>query len=142
MLIKLQFDILIHAPRARVWALMFAPATYGQWTGAFIEGSHFKGGWNTGDAMEFLAPSGDGMFAMIEEARPPEALTVKLLGDILKGEKQAAAWAPAHERYRFTEEGESTRVAVNAETAPDFEAYMRKTWPLALARLRELCERA
>ena len=142
LLLSLKFDILIFAPRQRVRECMFAPATYGQWTSAFCEGSRFEGGWNSGDAIEFLAPSGDGMFALIEDAKPFESIAIKLLGEVVNGEHRAAAWAPAYERYRFTEEGESTRLSVSAETAPDYEAYMRKTWPLALTRLRELCEAA
>jgi len=142
MLLTLQFDILILAPRTRVWSTMLDLNTYEQWTTAFCEGSTFVGGWNTGDTIDFIAPGGDGMFAVIDEARPLQSVSIKHLGEIHKGQKQPAPWAPAFERYRFTEVGESTRLDISVEVTPDFEAYMRRAWPEALARLRRLCEAA
>ena len=105
LLLTLQFDILILASREYVWSTMLSLSSYEQWTSAFCEGSTYKGGWNTGDAIDFLAPNGEGMFAVIDEARPFERIAIKHLGEIHKGQKQPAAWAPAFERYRFTEEG-------------------------------------
>ena len=141
-MLTLKFDILIHAPRHHVWALMLGHGSYEQWTSAFCEGSTFKGDWNTGDAMEFIAPNGDGMYAVIDEARPCEFVAIKHLGEIVQGEKRPAPWAPAFERYRFTDEGESTRVDVGMDVTPEYEAFMRRTWPEALTRLRSLCEAA
>ena len=140
LLLTLQFDILILASREYVWSTMLSLSTYEQWTTAFCEGSTYQGGWNTGDTIDFLIPSGDGMFAVIEEARPLQSIVIKHLGEIHKGQKQAAPWAPAFERYRFTEVGESTRLDVSVEVTPEYEAYMRRCWPDALARLRKLCE--
>ena len=140
MLLTLQFNILILAPRSRVWSTMLELNTYEQWTTAFCAGSTYVGGWNTGDTIDFLAPGGDGMFAVIEEARPLQSVAIKHLGEIHNSRKQPAPWAPAYERYRFTEVGESTRVDVSVEVTPNFEAYMRRSWPEALIRLRRLCE--
>ncbi|MDP2017553.1 hypothetical protein [Hydrogenophaga sp.] len=55
------FDILIRAPRERVWTTMLQSPTYEQWTRAFCEGSRFEGSWKAGDAIRFLDPAGNGM---------------------------------------------------------------------------------
>jgi uncharacterized protein YndB with AHSA1/START domain len=57
---KLHFEILINAPRERVWDVMLADETYRDWTSAFHPGSYFKGDWSEGSKMLFLGPNEDG----------------------------------------------------------------------------------
>ncbi len=58
---KQHFDILIQAPRQRVWSTMLESPTYEQWTSAFCEGSHYKGSWDEGATIRFFDPAGNGM---------------------------------------------------------------------------------
>jgi uncharacterized protein YndB with AHSA1/START domain len=139
------FDILIDAPRQRVWATMLHSPTYEQWTGAFCEGSRFEGSWDEGQTIRFLDPQGNGMVAVIAEHRPAQFVSIRHLGMIHDGLEDTTsdavrAWAPCHENYTFADDGGATRVTVDADVFGNFEAFMAGTWPKALARLKTICD--
>ena len=141
----LHFATVIHAPRETVWDVMLAPATYGEWTAEFMEGSYFEGSWEQGARMRFLAPDGNGMVAVIAESRPREFLSIKHVGYVKDGvedteSEMVRSWAPAYENYALSDAGDATELAVDNDVTPEFEEYMTKTWPAALARLKKLCE--
>jgi hypothetical protein len=50
------------------------------------------------------------------------------------------AWAPAFENYTLTCAGLSTHLAIDIDVPPEWEEYMTKVWPKALAKLKQLCE--
>ncbi|HEY0844216.1 MAG TPA: SRPBCC domain-containing protein [Noviherbaspirillum sp.] len=144
---RIQFSIDIAAPASTVYALMLAPDTYRDWTAAFAEGAYYEGSWETGQRIRFLAPSGDGMVAEIAENRPDEFVSIRHLGYITKGvddidSEASRAWAPAYENYTFTPTSEGTRLVVDQDVTPEFEAYLAEAWPKALQRLKVLCESA
>lgn len=142
---RLEFVIEINAPRPTVWQAMLGDEGYRYWTNAFYEGSHFSGSWDEGADIRFLAPSGDGMVAVIAENRPFEFVSIRMLGMIEKGvldttSEAVKAWAPSHENYTFADLPGGCRVTVTLETADDWVEYMRDTYPKALDRLKEFCE--
>jgi uncharacterized protein YndB with AHSA1/START domain len=143
---SLQFSVRINAYPKIVWDAMIAPDTYKVWTSEFCDGSYFEGSWSKGERIRFLGPGGDGgMVAVIEESRPYEFLSIKHLGEIKDGiedtESEAVrAWAPAFENYTFSGDGASTELKIDIQVAPQWEEYMQKTWPKALAKLKDICE--
>ena len=142
----LTFEITIHATRARVWSTMLEPESYKAWTSAFCEGSYFEGSWDQGAKIRFLSPSGDGMTSVIAENRRHEFVSIRHLGVIAKGvedttSEQVRAWAPAYENYRFSDLPDGCRLTVTVDTVPEYEQYIRDTFPKALGLLKELCER-
>ena len=145
MLKTLNFEIDIHAPRARVWDAMLGPETYKAWTAAFCEGSYYEGSWDQGAKIRFLGPSGDGMVAEIAENQPRQFVSIRHLGTIEQGvedttSEKVRAWTPAYENYRFTDLPDGCRVTVTLDTVADYEQFMRDTFPTALALLKQLCE--
>lgn len=141
----LHFSTVIHAPRKRVWETMLGPETFKAWTAEFAEGSYFEGSWDAGQKIRFLTPDGSGMTSMIAENRPYEFVSIKHLGIVKDGiddtkSDAARSWAAAFENYTFSDAGASTELKVDVDTAPDFEAFMEDTWPVALAKLKALCE--
>lgn len=141
----LHFTVDIAAPRPQVWqAMLFSPA-YEQWTAAFCEGSRYEGSWDAGARIRFLTPSGQGMVADIAEHRPAEFVAIRHLGMIEAGvddtsSDKVRAWAPSLENYTFLDAAGGTRVQVDIETLPGWEAFMEETFPKALQRLKALCE--
>src|SRR5687767_1195884 len=95
----LHFPIQIDAPPDKVWSVMLGRSTYDQWTAPFCEGSHYEGGWNQGDTIRFLTPSGEGMVAEIAESRRPDFVSIRHLGEIHKDgtedtqSEKVRAWA-------------------------------------------------
>lgn len=139
------FDILIHAPRRKVWATMLRSPTYELWTSAFCEGSRFEGSWEEGQKIRFLSPQGLGMEAEIAAHRPAEFVSIRHLGMIDKGTEDSSseavrAWAPCFENYTFTDETGGTRLRVDCDDCGAGEDWMVQTWPKALQILKTVCE--
>ena len=145
---RIQFEVIIDAPVARVCDVMIGQQSYRDWTAAFVEGSYYEGSWAQGQRIRFMSPSGDGMVAEIAEHRVDEFISIRHLGFIAKGvedtESEAArAWAPAYENYTFVRVADDkTRVVIDQDVTAEFEAYITEAWPKALARLKGLCEGA
>jgi hypothetical protein len=142
----LTLEITINAPRAVAWTNMLGAESYKAWTSPFCEGSYFVGSWDKGAKIHFLAPSGDGMTSVIAENTLNEFVSIRHIGMIENGvedttSEKVRAWAPAYENYRFVDAPGGCRVIVTLDTAPEWEQYMLDTYPKALARLKELCER-
>ncbi len=143
---QLNFSIVINAPVETVWQRMFDDAGYREWTSAFCDGSCYNGSWQQGEMMRFLSPSGDGMVATIAENRPLQFMSIKHLGFIVAGtddfsSDNVTSWAPAYENYRFRSVADGTEISVEQDITPEYEQYMQDTWPRALQKLKELCER-
>ena len=144
-MMTLHFSIDIRASRQTVWETMLARDSYRLWTVEFAEGSYFEGAWEQGARIRFLVPSGHGMVSEVAECRPPEFLSLKHLGYVRDGvedteSEMVRAWAPAFENYSLSYVGLSTHLQIDIDVTPEFEEYMTKVWPKALARLKQLCE--
>ncbi|MGC4076989.1 MAG: SRPBCC domain-containing protein [Rubrivivax sp.] len=143
---RLFFAVDIAAPPALVCERMLDPGHYRDWTTAFCEGSRYEGRWREGERIRFLAPTGDGMLSEIAAYRPGEYTSVRHVGVLSNGEEDtsgdaAEAWAGALENYRFVPTPEGTRVEIEQDVTPAYEAYLAAAWPQALQRLKALCER-
>ena len=141
----LEFDVQIEAPRSVVWDAMLGPETYKDWTSAFCEGSYYEGSWAKGAKMKFLSPGGDGMSSEIAENRLHEFVSIRHLGEILKGvedttSEKVRAWAPAYENYTFSDVPGGTKVRVAVDTVPEYETFMKEAYPKSLERLKGICE--
>jgi hypothetical protein len=141
----LHFSATFHAKREAVWDAMLSPDTYKLWTAVFTEGSYFEGSWAAGERIHFLAPNGSGMTSLIAESRPYQFISIKHLGFIKDGVEDTESasvrsWAPSFENYSFLDAGQPTDLEVDIEVAGEFEDYMTKTWPMAMTRLKEICE--
>jgi uncharacterized protein YndB with AHSA1/START domain len=142
------WETTIAAPRDIVWRTMIEPATYQDWTAAFMEGSRYEGSWAQGERIRFLSPSGEGMLAEVAENRQHEFISLRHIGMVDKNGVEdttsdaVKAWTPAFENYTFSDEAGGTRLAVDMDVAPDWEQMFEQAWPKALARLKALSEQA
>ncbi len=141
----LRFEETIRAPVAKVWDTMLEPSSYERWTTPFAEGARYEGSWEQGSRILFLVPSGDGMVAEIAENRLHERISIRHLGQIVKGvedtESDAVrAWAPAYEKYTFTAIPEGTLVVVDQDVLEGYEQFMQEAWTSGLSVLKRICE--
>ncbi len=149
-MVKLRFSTFIHASREKVWDVMLSDKTYREWTSVFMAGSYYKGGWEQGSKILFLAPGKDGkgeggMVSRIVESRQPEFVSIEHLGMVEDGIEDIESdkiqdWAGAHENYTFTERDSGTELTVDLDTAESEQEYMRTAWEKALVRLKALAE--
>lgn len=144
---KLHFETTIKASRQKVWDVLWDDATYRQWTSSFSEGSYAVSDWKEGSRIQFLSPSGDGMYSQIEKLVPWEFMSFRHLGEIRDGmeepwhqEEQKEGWNGAHENYTLTEVNGNTKLTVELNSTDEFAPYFSDAFPKALAKVKEIAE--
>ena len=150
---KLQFQVQINEPAAKVYDVMLGlsnKSTYEQWTVLFNPTSTYEGSWDKGSKMLFVGvdEKGErgGMVSRIAENIPNRFVSIQHYG-ILKADKEITEgpevekWANGFENYTFEENNGTTTVTVDLDTTEDLLGYMNQTYPKALDKLKELCEK-
>jgi len=155
---KLQFKISINAPASKVYDLMLGiskKSTYEQWTFLFNPTSTYEGSWEKGNKILFIGvdEKGEkgGMVSRIAENIPNRFVSIQHYG-LFKADKEITEgpevekWANGFENYTFEENNgpdgnRGTTVIVDLDTVDDFLDYMNQTYPKALDKLKELCEK-
>jgi hypothetical protein len=153
---KLQFTVSIHAPASKVYDFMLgisSKSTYEQWTSLFNPTSTYEGSWDKGNKILFIGvdEKGEkgGMVSRIAENIPNRFVSIQHYG-LVKGDKEITEgpevekWANGFENYTFKESkgpDSGTTVIVDLDTTEDFLDYMNQTYPKALDKLKELCEK-
>jgi hypothetical protein len=150
---KLQFKVSINAPVTIVYDFMLGintKSTYEQWTSLFNPTSTYEGTWDKGNKILFVGidEKGEkgGMVSRIAENILNRFVSIQHYGlvkadtEITEG-PEVEKWANGFENYTFEENNGRTTVTVDLDTTEDFFGYMNETYPKALAKLKELCEK-
>jgi len=150
---KINFNVSIQAPAAKVFDLMLGlsdKATYEQWTALFNPTSTYEGSWNKGSKILFIGTDEKGkvggMVSEIAENVPNRFVSIRHYGlvkenvEITEG-SEVEKWANGYENYTFEETNGTTTVSVDLDTVADFVDYMKETYPKALGKLKEICEK-
>ncbi|MEP7264471.1 MAG: SRPBCC domain-containing protein, partial [Bacteroidota bacterium] len=150
---KVQFKISINAPASKVCDFMLGISnkqTYEQWTALFNPTSTYEGSWIKGSKMLFVGidDKGEkgGMVSEIAEITPNRFVSIRHYGllkanvEITEG-PEVEKWANGFENYTFEEINGTTTVTVDLDTTEDFLDYMNQTYPKALDKLKEICEK-
>ncbi|MEN4017831.1 MAG: SRPBCC domain-containing protein [Methanobacterium sp.] len=151
---KMQFSIVINAPKEKVWKTMLNKDTYEKWTDVFMPGSTYDGDWSEGSKILFLAPdkSGkmSGMVSRIKENRKYEYVSIEHVGIVYNGEEdtssqEAKEWAGSLENYTFRDVDGKTELQVDLSSDvvnQEMIEMSEKIWPKALQKLKELVEKS
>src|SRR5690554_2385818 len=148
---KLHFEVLIDTKPDVVYRVMLDSQHYSEWTAAFNPHSRYEGAWEKGASIRFIGVGEDGkkggMISRIRENIPNKFVSIKHLG-IFDGDKditsgpEVDAWAGGHEDYSFLELEGKTLVSVDLDVNDEYEGYFDETWPNALEKLKEICEKS
>lgn len=150
---KLQFKVTINAPVSRVYDFMLginSKSTYEQWTSMFNPTSTYEGSWEKGNKILFVGTDDKGekggMVSRIAENIANRFVSIQHYG-LVKADKEITEgpevekWANGFENYSFEESGGTTTVTVDLDITEDFSDYMNQTYPKALGKLKEICEK-
>ncbi len=150
---KLQFKVNINAHVTKVYDFMLgfsSKSTYEQWTALFNPTSTYEGTWDKGNKILFIGvdEKGEkgGMVSRIVENIPKRFVSIQHYGlyqadkEITEG-PEVEKWANGFENYSFEENNGSTTPTVDLDTTEDFLDYMNETYPKALDKLKEICEK-
>jgi hypothetical protein len=152
-MIRLEFTEKIKAPAERVYGMMLGlhdKAHYEAWTAAFNPTSSYEGQWEKGQKMLFIGVDEEGqkggMVSTIAELIPSKYVSIKHIGMLTNGVEvtsgpEVEAWAGSMENYKYEEADGITTLTVELDTVENFVDYMNENYPLALAKLKELCEK-
>ena len=151
---KLQYSVVINAPKEKVWETMLNKDTYEKWTDVFMPGSSYVGDWDEGSKILFLAPDEigkeSGMVSRIKENRRYEYISIESLGLVSNGEEdissqEAKEWAGSLENYTFKDVDGKTELLVDlisdGDVDPEMLEMSEKTWLKALSILKKLAEK-
>ncbi len=141
---KISYQIEIDCPRNQVFSIMLDKQHYREWTAEFNPTSHYEGEWEEGNRILFLGESEDGekagMYSQVEKLEPGKFLSIKHLGMLEKG-KDTAFENNLYEDYYLEDRNGFTLLKVELDTEDDWIDYFKNTWPIALQKLKEVCER-
>jgi uncharacterized protein YndB with AHSA1/START domain len=146
----LHFEIDINAHPEKVFNTMLDVKYYAEWTTEFNPASHFVGSWEKGSKILFLGTDHNGsiggMASKIKENIPNRYLSIEHLGIVTEDKEitsgpEVDGWAGAMENYTFTENNGNTLLSVDLDAKEEFMSYFVETWPKALDKLKEICER-
>lgn len=148
-----KFNVSINAPANKVYDVMLGisnKSTYEQWTALFNPTSTCEGSWNKGSKMLFIGTDEKGekggMVSEIFDNIPNQFISIRHYGllkanvEITEG-PEVEKWANGFENYTFVENNGTTTVTVDLDTTEDFLDYMNQTYPKALGKLKEICEK-
>ena len=155
---KLHFKVSINAPVTRIYDFMLGisnKSTYEQWTALFNPTSTYEGSWDKGSKILFIEVDEQGekggMVSRIVENIPGQFVSIQHYGlfkadqEITEG-PEVEKWANGFENYTFEENNGpdsylDTTVTVDLDTTEDFIDYMNESFPKALEKLKEICEK-
>lgn len=89
------------------------------------------------------------MVSEIAANRPCDFMSFRHLGEIKNGVEDISSeavkqWSGAQENYTLEEKDGQTelKIAMDISAVPaDFKEYFRKTWPIALRKVKDLAEK-
>ncbi len=149
---KLEFKANIHAPVTKVYNIMLgmdSKSTYEEWTALFNPTSTYEGSWTKGSKILFIGvdEKGEkgGMVSRIAENIPYQFVSIQHYGLVKSDQEitegpEVEKWANGFENYTFEEMNGITTVTVTLDTTEEFVDYMNEKYPIALDKLKELCE--
>lgn len=150
---KLQFKVNINAPVTKIYDFMLgikSKSTYEQRASVFNPTSTYEGSWDKGNKIQFIGTDEKGekggMVSRIAENIPNRFVSIQHYGllmanmEITEG-PEVEKWANGFENYSFEENSGTTTVTVDLDVTEDFLDYMNQTYPKALGKLKELCEK-
>jgi hypothetical protein len=149
---KLHFNVIINAPKNKVYALMLgmnSKSTYEHWVSVFNPTSTYEGSWEKGSKILFIGidENGEkgGMVSRIAENIPNRFVSIQHYGLLNAGEEitegpEVEKWANGFENYTFEENDGVSTVTIKLDTEEDFVDYMNENYPKALDKLKEMCE--
>ncbi len=137
----ISFSIQIHSKREKIWAVLWNPKSYQEWTSVFSEGSHYNGEMKQGNTIHFLGKDGGGLSSKIEKIIENEQMVFTHQKELRNGVETDSSWERAKEIYYLKKDSEtSTELQVIIDVTTDMESYFNDIFPKALAIIKQISE--
>lgn len=142
----LSYEMIINAPRQKVWDVLWNENTYSQWTHFFSPGSVMKSDWKVGGKTYFVNAEGEGMVSTIDNIEEPDQIIFKHLGMVdKKGNEdtesmQVKQWSGCFEKYILIDFDGKTKLHVEVQTEKEWKDHIDKGFIQGLEVIKNLAE--
>lgn len=139
---ELRFQILIAAPKEKVWATLWRDQTLRQWASLMDPGTYMVGELKQASTVQFLSKDGYGVTSLVAEVIPNEYVLFKHQTDTQDNGTNVRAdqWTGGKESYTLTYKNGLTTLAMSIDVPAELQKLMSTRYPQALARIKELSE--
>lgn len=141
----MRFQVEIHAPKEKVWDILWQDETFRQWAGIIDPGTYMVGNLKEGDEIQFISSvNGYGVTSLVEKLTPSEFLLLRHHADTQQSGKQKREkqWTGGKESYSLAESNDHTSLTVTLNVPPELAEEFGVKYPQALERVKVLAERA
>jgi len=140
----LEYSIEIKATPEKIWNTLWDDTTYRKWVSVFHEGSYYVTDWKKGSSVQFLNLDGNGVYGLIHENIPYQYLSIHHLGEVknhINLPIEDSNYSDVFENYTLSEIDNYTyKLVVQLTNFEAYQTYFDQTFPLALAKVKELAE--
>jgi len=143
----LSYEIIINAPKQRVWDILWGSETYNEWTKFFNQGgSHMKSDWKENGKTYFLNSEGEGMVSTIDSIEEPDQIIFKHLGMVDKDgnedteSMEIKQWSGCFEKYILIDYEGRTKLHAEVQTEKSWEENMNNGFRKGLEIVKNLSE--
>lgn len=145
---NLAYDIIINAPKEKIWDVLWNSDSYSEWTKFFSPGSQMKSDWKVGGKTYFTNTEGEGMVSTIDSIEKPDQIVFKHLGMVDKEgnedtqSKEVMEWSGAFEKYFLIglQDG-SVKLQAEVQIDSQWKDHMHEGFTKGLQVVKELAEK-
>lgn len=146
---RLHFSIQIKSQPHIIYHALTDSEQFAIWSNVFDPNSHVEGSWEKGSLVRFMTYDSTGklcgLLSRVRDNIPNRKIHLDHVGvledglEIFEGPKVDKIKG-ASEIYHVLPQREHTLLEVESDAIMDLDSYLNQTWPLALEKLKELCE--
>ncbi|WP_336730890.1 SRPBCC family protein [Chryseobacterium sp. VD8] len=145
----LSYEIIINAPKEKIWDVLWNEYTYSEWTKFFNpnSASFMRSDWKVGGKTYFVNAAGAGMVSTIDSLEKPDQIIFKHLGMIdEEGNEDTESmevkqWSGCFEKYFLIDFDGKIKLHAEVQTEKDWEEHMNTGFTKGLQIVKELAEK-
>lgn len=144
----LSYEIIINAPKQKIWDVLWGSDTYSEWTKFFNpkSASIMKSDWQVGGKTYFTNAEGEGMVSTIDSLEKPDQIIFKHLGMVDKEgnedteSMEVKQWSGCYEKYILIDFDGKTKLHAEVQTEKDWREHMDQGFTKGLEVVKNLSE--
>ncbi|MDF2552303.1 MAG: hypothetical protein K0R36_256 [Chryseobacterium sp.] len=142
----LSYEIIIDAPKQKIWDVLWGENTYSEWTKFFSPGSQMRSDWKVGGKTYFVNQEGAGMVSTIDSLEEPDQIIFKHLGMVDKNgvedteSMEIKQWSGCFEKYILIDYDGKTKLHTEVQIEKNWEEHMNNGFEKGLQVVKNLAE--
>ncbi|KFE98020.1 ATPase [Chryseobacterium formosense] len=144
----LSYEIIINAPKQKIWDVLWGNDTYSEWTKFFNpkSASIMKSDWQVGGKTYFTNAEGEGMVSTIDSLEKPDQIIFKHLGMVDKEgnedteSMEVKQWSGCYEKYILIDFDGKTKLHAEVQTEKDWREHIDQGFTKGLEVVKNLSE--